>query len=95
MTRFYDYRVLECPVEKQFQLEEFLSELIHHKYIGVDSVLQHVNAEYPEAGMTILFLGDTDFVFSTGQNMKFIEEPIEGSGKVTFQMPEGWKYPLN
>lgn len=92
MTRFYDFRVLECPAEKQFQLEAFLAELVHDRYIGVDSVLQHMNEEYPEKGMVVLFLGDTDFLFLTGQNMKFIEEAIEGTGKVTFQMPEGWKY---
>jgi hypothetical protein len=60
---------------------------VHDRYIGVESVLQHVNAEYPEAGMTILFLGDTDFVFLTGYNMKFIEEPSESTGKVIFQLP--------
>lgn len=92
MNRFYDFRVLECPAEKQFQLEEFLAELVHDRYISVDSVLQHMNEEYPEGGMVILFLGDTDFLFLSGQNMKFIEEPIEGTGKVSFQMPEGWKY---
>jgi hypothetical protein len=69
-----------------------LCEVVHDRYISVESVLQHMNEEYPEEGMIVLFLGDTDFLFLSGQNMKFIEEPIEGTGKVTFQMPEGWKY---
>jgi hypothetical protein len=92
MKRIYDFRVLQCPAEKTFELEEFLCEVVHDRYISVESVLQHMNEEYPEEGMIVLFLGDTDFVFLTGRNMKFIEEPIEGSGKVSFQMPEGWKY---
>ena len=92
MNRFYDFRVLKCPSEKQFQLEEFLAELVHDRHIGVDSVLQHCNEEYSEKGISVLFLGDTDFVFLSGHNMRFIEEAPEGSGKATFQMPEGWKY---
>lgn len=92
MNRFYDYRILECPKEKALQLDQFLSELIYHNYVGVDSSLRQMNNEYPEKGIIVLFLGDTDFLFLSGQNMQFLEEAPEGTGKVTFQMPEGWKY---